>query len=40
MNLEEVSKELFEIAWHALQEKRDLTNEEQQYFDRLFDSVK
>jgi hypothetical protein len=37
LSFKESSEELFKLIQNAMQERRDLTCEEQEYFDKLFD---
>ena len=39
MSVEESEFELWNVLEHALNEKRNLTKDEQQYFDKLFDKT-
>lgn len=39
MNVEEADREMYLMIESALKEQRDFTNDEQNYFDKLFDKT-
>jgi len=39
MNIDEADREMYLMIESALKEQRDFTNDEQEYFDKLFDKT-